>query len=185
MKNGAQTGPISTDELRGLLTMGSLRGDTLVWREGLTGWLPASGQPEFAGASVATPPPTTSVGGAPSEFTPDAKDVEQNKVFGILCYLPPFLFIVSLITARQSRFAMFHCNQAIVLTIAAIALSILGMIASAVLVFIPILGAIVSVLLHLGLFIGIFALALIGLINAANGRCKPLPLIGNRFTLIK
>jgi len=25
----------------------------------------------------------------------------------------------------------------------------------------------------------------IGIINAANGVCKPLPLIGNRFTLIK
>jgi hypothetical protein len=40
-------------------------------------------------------------------------------------------------------------------------------------------------ILSLGIFIGIIALVIMGIINAANGVCKPLPVIGNRFTLVK
>jgi uncharacterized membrane protein len=54
-----------------------------------------------------------------------------------------------------------------------------------VLVFIPFLGWFLMVVLHLCLVIGILVLAVMGIINAVNGACKPLPLIGNRFTLIK
>ena len=54
-----------------------------------------------------------------------------------------------------------------------------------VLVFVPVLGWFLMFILHLGIIISILALAIIGIINAANGVCKPLPVIGNRFTLIK
>lgn len=202
MNNGVQAGPVSTDELRAMLASGAIRSDTLVWRDGMASWLAASTFTEFAGAAplaapvVVVPPAgagaagSTGVAGtgassAPGEEIPDPADVEKNKVFGVLSYLPPLLFLVALLTARQSRFAMYHCNQGIVLTIASFAGWFAYMILSAILGFIPILGVLVIMLLGFALMVGVFALAIIGLINAANGRCKPLPLIGNRFTLVK
>lgn len=47
-------GPVSEDQLRGLLTSGTLPPDALVWREGLTTWLPASECPPLLQPS---PPP--------------------------------------------------------------------------------------------------------------------------------
>ena len=111
--------------------------------------------------------------------------MEANKVFGILAYLPPLLFLVGLITARQSKFAMYHCNQGLVLTLAAIAAGIANMILDMILVFIPFLGWFLMTVLNLGIFVRIIVLVVMGIINAVNGVCKPLPLIGDRFTLVK
>ena len=71
------------------------------------------------------------------------------------------------------------------LFLAAIAAWIANMILAAVLIFIPVLGWILIMLLHFAVLIGILVLVVMGIINAANGVCKPLPLIGNRLTLIK
>jgi uncharacterized membrane protein len=188
MKNGAQAGPASTDELKALLASGAIKGDTLVWREGLAGWVALNTLGEFAGAVPAAPPaPPAAVttSGGPGVYTPEAADVENNKVFGVLCYLPPLLFIVALIAARPSKFAMYHCNQGLVLTLAAIAAGIINMMLDMILVFIPFLGWFLILVLELGIFFGAITLAIMGIINAANGVCKPLPLIGNRFTLVK
>lgn len=189
MKNGVQTGPATADEIKGLISSGTIKADTLVWRDGLPSWVAVSTQADFSGAvpPAAPPPPPSPVGasGGPGVLTPDAADVEQNKVFGVLSYLPPLLFLVGLFAARQSKFAMYHCNQGLVLTLAAIAASVANMILGMILVFIPVLGLIVMMLLNLGIFAGIVVLVVMGIINAANGVCKPLPVIGNRFTLVK
>ncbi|MEO6875060.1 MAG: GYF domain-containing protein [Opitutaceae bacterium] len=185
--NGVQAGPTSTDELKSLLASAALPASALVWREGMAGWVPAGTLPEFAGVApvAASALPSVAAAGAPGIYLADAADVEKNKVFGILSYLPPLLFIVGLIAARPSKFAMYHCNQGLVLTLVAFACGIANMILDMGLVFIPFLGWFLMVLLHFGLFIGIIVLAVMGIINAANGVCKPLPIIGNRFTLIK
>src|SRR4051812_31034239 len=39
-ENGEQRGPCSVDELRAALNNGRLTRETLVWREGMAGWLP-------------------------------------------------------------------------------------------------------------------------------------------------
>jgi uncharacterized membrane protein len=181
MKNGTQAGPATTEEIQALLASGGLGGEALVWREGLAGWAPANSQPEFAGAARAVPPAPP----APGALTTESADVEKNKVFAILAYLPPLLFLVPLLAARESKFAMYHCNQGLVLTLTAIVIGVINAILGAVLIFIPFLGWFLLMILHLGTFIGIVALAVIGLINAANGVCKPLPVIGDRFTLVK
>jgi uncharacterized membrane protein len=179
MNNGVQTGPATADEIKALITSGTIKADTLVWREGLPSWVAVSTQADFAGAVPPTaPPPPPAPAGA-------AGDVEQNKVFAVLSYLPPFLFLVPLLAARQSKFAMYHCNQGIVLTLAAFVVSLANMILDHILVFIPFLGWLLMAVLSMGIFIGIIVLVIMGIINAAGGVCKPLPLIGNRFTLVK
>jgi uncharacterized membrane protein len=179
MKNGAQTGPATTDELKALISSGAIKADTLVWREGLASWAAANTQSEFAGVvpPAAPPaPPASAATGGPGIFTPDPADVDKNKVFGILSYLW-ILWLVPLLAAKDSPFAKYHCNQGLVLFLAWIATWVVNM----VLVFIPILGW----LIMFALIIGLLVLTIIGIINAANGVCKPLPLIGDRFTLIK
>jgi uncharacterized membrane protein len=184
MKNGAQTGPVTTDELRSLLASAALGGETLVWREGLANWAAARTMPEFADA-IPKVAPAAPAAAAPGSYVADPADVEKNKIFGILAYLPPLLFLVPLLAAKESKFAMYHCNQGLVLTITAFALWIVNMILGMILVFIPFVGWFLMAVLHLGVFISILALAIMGIINAVNGVCKPLPLIGNRFTLVK
>lgn len=183
MKNGTQNGPASVDEVRSLLSSGALPGDALVWREGLAGWVPANSLPEFSGAAQpatapAVPPP-------PGAVTTEAADVEKNKVFAVLSYLPPLLFLVPLLAARESKFAMYHCNQGLVLTLTAIAVGICNMVLGMILLFIPFLGWFLMSVLNLAVFVGTIALVVLGIINAVNGVCKPLPVIGERFTLVK
>lgn len=98
-------------------------------------------------------------------------DVEQNKIYAVLAYL---IFFLPLIAAKESRFAMYHANQGLLLLILAVAVNIVGSV-------IPILGWLI--ILPLGnLFV--FVLAILGIINAAQGKQKELPLIG-KYVLLK
>ena len=89
----------------------------------------------------------------------------------LLAYLG-FLFLIPLLAAPNSRFARYHANQGLVLFI-------LEAITSAI-SFIPFVGWIP------GGILGIFGLVLtiIGIVNAANGQAKQLPLIGG-ITILK
>lgn len=101
----------------------------------------------------------------------DPADVEQNKIMGILAYI---IFFIPLLAARESKFAMYHANQGLVLFLAGIAVSILGSI-------IPILGWFVILPLCM---LAITVLAILGIVNAAKGLIKPLPIIGG-ISIIK
>lgn len=47
-KNGQQLGPVPTNQLQSLIQSGQLRGNDLVWREGMTDWMPLGSIPELA-----------------------------------------------------------------------------------------------------------------------------------------
>jgi len=103
---------------------------------------------------------------APKKEVNNSKDVEENKIYGILAYIG-ILFIVPLLVAPKSKFAKFHANQGAVLFIAEAALGFVWLI--------PVLGWAV------GFFGGIasFVFAIMGILNAANGKMEKLPLIGD------
>jgi uncharacterized membrane protein len=185
IKNGVQTGPVTTEELRNLLATGAIPAETLVWREGLASWSPASSLSEFAGTAPPVPPPTVTRPMAnPGGPTPDATDVDKNKVFGILAYIG-ILWLVPLLAAKDSPFARYHTNQGLVLFLSSCAAWIAMVVLDLVLIFIPVLGVILITLLHAALLLSILVLAIIGIVNAANGICKPLPVIGSRFVIMK
>lgn len=46
-KDGTQHGPVSDQEIGGLITSGEIDGTTIIWREGMADWLPISQVPEF------------------------------------------------------------------------------------------------------------------------------------------
>ena len=110
----------------------------------------------------------------------DQADIAQNKAMAILAYFGP-LVLIPILAAKESKFARFHSNQGLVLLLAAvaysIATSILGIILSAVR-----LGFLSSILSILS--IAFTVLAVIGILNAVNGRAKELPIIG-KFTVLK
>ncbi|HBQ86055.1 MAG TPA: hypothetical protein DER33_01110 [Syntrophomonas sp.] len=101
----------------------------------------------------------------------NSQDAEQNMVMGILAYI---LFFIPLLAARDSKFAMYHANQGLLLFLTALIVNVVGTI-------IPIIGW--FVILPLG---NLFVLILIvmGIVNAARKEAKPLPLIG-KYEIIK
>ena len=107
-----------------------------------------------------------------------AADADSNKAMGILAYLG-FLFLVPLLAAPGSPFAKYHANQGLILFICEMVLGVL----SVVFAFIPFIGWLLSLITWLGA-LGCFVLAILGIVNAVNGKMEPLPLIGG-FTLLK
>ena len=93
-------------------------------------------------------------------------DIEKNKMMAIIAYL---VFFVPLLTeAKDSPFVKFHVKQSITLLIVAVVGNIIAGI-------IPVLGwFLLAPLLSLASII----LLVMGILNAANGKMVPLPIIG-------
>ena len=102
----------------------------------------------------------------------DPADVQNNKVMGVLSYLG-ILVLIPLLAARNSPFARFHCNQGIVLALAEVLAGIVLGIARSL----PLIGWIFRLVGGLASVLWI-VLAVIGILNAINGRAKELPVIG-------
>ena len=100
----------------------------------------------------------------------------NDKVYGILSYIG-ILFLVPLL-AGKTQFARFHANQGIVLFIADVILGILIGITTGVLSLLGVIGWILGGIISGVLGLGIFILMIMGIVNAANGEMKPLPVIG-------
>lgn len=112
----------------------------------------------------------------------DKADIEQNKIYAILAYLG-ILVLVPLLAAPKSKFARFHANQGIVLCIAEVAYWIIYSILSVVIYAISWkLYFIVTLIGFIALVFVVFAI--LGIVNAANGKAKELPLIG-KISIIK
>jgi len=114
------------------------------------------------------------VGPTPEVTKEDGPDVERNRAMAIIGYILPILFFVPLLSEKKSPFGVFHANQQLVLLISAIAVRFVGVI-------VPIIGW--FLILPLG-SLAVLALAIIGLIGAAKGETKPLPVIGG-ISIIK
>jgi uncharacterized membrane protein len=88
--------------------------------------------------------------GTPRSYS--QQDIEDGKLWAILGYVFQILALVPLLQ-KNNDFAMYHGRQALVLLIFSI----------------PTCG---------GCVVGGLVLAVMGIINAINGRYEPLPLIG-------
>ncbi len=112
----------------------------------------------------------------------DATDINANKAMAILAYFGP-LVLIPILAAKESKFARYHSNQGLVLLIAAIAYGIAYNIISAIILAISWrLYFVVSIIGLVSIVISV--LAIIGIINAATGKAKELPLIG-KFKILK
>ena len=116
----------------------------------------------------------------------DPQDVEKNKVLAIVGYIFPILFFIPLVTdAKNSVYAKFHSNQQLIFLIFGFVGGIGLGIVSVILAFIPVVGTMVAMVLMPVFWLACLGLMIIGIINAANGATKKLPVIGGLATLIK
>jgi uncharacterized membrane protein len=99
----------------------------------------------------------------------------EDKTVAILSYLTLIGFIVAVVLHgnKKTRLGTYHLRQSLGLLITAIAAWVLNFI----FVFIPIVGWLTG----LAVWLGLFVLWLMGLIAAANGQMKPVPVLGEHF----
>ena len=122
---------------------------------------------------------------AQAEVTPE--DVQNNKAFAILAYFW-LLVLVPIFAAKESKFARFHPNQGLVLCIVETAWWLINFIITAILIhtlswstlWLLSLWGVIYWLVS----VGIFVFAIIGIVNAAQGSVKPLPIFG-KYKILK
>ena len=120
--------------------------------------------------------------GQPPAYQPIQSD--NTKVFSILAYIG-ILWLVGLIAEPHNPRVKFHVNQGIILTILAVALSVVISIISAILFAISPVLFVISSLLWFAESVVVIVLMVLGIINASKGIEKPLPVIGSLFTVVK
>jgi len=127
---------------------------------------------------------TTQQPAQPAAPQGNQSDAEKNKPLAIIGYILPFLFFIPLVTdAKNSKFAKFHANQQLNLLLFWVAgwiiVSILSVIFAVTLILIPLIFLIWLVYQIAGI-----VFLVLGIINAAKGEMKKLPMIGG-FEIIK
>lgn len=124
-------------------------------------------------ANQPSPPPAPPAG---EESQAGGNQEAQHKAIAIVGYIIPVLFFIPLLSeAKNNAYAKFHANQQMNLLL----WWVVGHVVAAILMFI-LIGALLYVVVYVG---GVIFLVM-GVINAANGQMKPLPLIG-KIQLIK
>ena len=112
----------------------------------------------------------------------EAEDINKNKAMAILAYFGP-LVLIPILAAKDSRFARYHSNQGLLLLLACFGWSVLSSILNWIILAISwrlyFLTSIISFLSVIFL-----VLAVLGIVNAANGKAKELPVIG-KFRILK
>lgn len=111
----------------------------------------------------------------------------EDKTVGILAYITLIGFIIALVLnqnkeGEEKKFGAFHLRQALGLIIFAIGIFIAFAILSTILLMISISLVSIISLLSMLIWLGFLALLIIGIINAANGTYKEIPLIGQFST---
>lgn len=107
-----------------------------------------------------------------------AEDIEKNKVVAGLSYFG-ILFFLPLVAAPESRFGKFHANQALILLLAGVAGAISLGIVRVVLALIWWRLALITNLLYTLFGLALAVVAILGLVNAFQGKAMELPLINN------
>ena len=115
-----------------------------------------------------------------AEFDPN--DINQNKIMAILAYFG-ILVVIPILAAKESKFARFHANQGLVLFIASVAYWIMLEIIKSIIVSISTGLLLITTILGLT-YLVFLVLGIMGIVNAATGKAKELPIIG-KFSLLK
>ncbi len=118
------------------------------------------------------------------EIAVDSEDADKNKVFGVLSYFG-ILWLVGLLAAPDSKYAKFHANQGLVLFLAEIVLNIVVAILAAIFGIIGHGLGVLSSILYGVVELASIGMMVFGIVYAAKGMAKELPLIGKLHLLDK
>lgn len=97
--------------------------------------------------------------------------VEDGKTIAIIAYITVIGLVIALVMNQEKKnsFARFHIRQSLGIMLTGLVTSVLS--------WIPILGWILAPLI----FIFLFILWIMGLMNAVSGREKTVPLLGDKY----
>jgi uncharacterized membrane protein len=102
----------------------------------------------------------------------DPNDIESGKMMAVLCYLPisPVNLIISIVclVQKNNAFSLYHAKQSMALII----VSVIAMAISVALICV-----VVGLFLYPVVAIAFLVLTILGIVNAASGKYKPLPFI--------
>lgn len=110
-----------------------------------------------------------------------AEDIEQNKAIVLVSTIFPILFFLPVVVKPESGYGKFYANQILTYFVTSIVLNIVNAVLGAILGLIPLLGGILAALVGLAIVIVLLAIWLFLLVNAAQGKAKAIPIIGNLF----
>lgn len=109
---------------------------------------------------------------------------QNDKILSVFGYFG-ILFLIPLFAGNNSQFTRYHANQGLLLFILDIILYVIALIIGGVIILVSGFQAVLAVPLIMSLVsLVVMIFAIIGIVHAAQGEMKPLPVIGG-FTLIK
>lgn len=127
------------------------------------------GQPGFGGQGGYGGQP--GFGGQPGQPGQSGGSMDP-KTASIIVYITWIGLLIAILSADKNEpFFKHHLNNALVILIASTIVGLIG----APLCFIPIIGGLVVFAAEIFLFVCM----IMGIVNAVNGECKPLPIIGD------
>ena len=107
----------------------------------------------------------------------DQNDINATKGLAWLSYFGIF-FLIPMLVNKDSAYTKFHVNQGIMLFILEVAGGIVISILSVIFALMGAVGAIVGGLISVAFYILVFVLMIMGIVNAATGKTKSLPILG-------
>lgn len=101
----------------------------------------------------------------------------------IIAYIS-ILSLIPFFVERNNKYVVYHAKQGLNLFIIEVLAYFASVIASFILIFIPILGWLVAGLLYLGVVAFTITLSIMGIVDVCSGKAKELPII-NKLKIIK
>lgn len=125
------------------------------------------------------PPPPPPTPDSPDRPVCTAAEIASGKAMAIIGYALNFVhipfFLVPLIM-RSDRLSLYHAKQCLILWLAALGvLTAMGLIVIATVG----LGVCVVVPAYAALWVAGVVINIMGMVNAINGKCTPMPIIGD------
>ena len=119
-----------------------------------------------------------------NDYTKDyeQKDIESGKAMSILSYIG-LLCLIPYFAEKNNKYVRFHAIQGLNLCLISVIYSIVYAILSVILLFIPIIGWMLLMVLSIASY-GFLALSIWGIVNTCNNQAKELPIV-NKIKLIK
>lgn len=108
---------------------------------------------------------------------------EVDKTVGVLAHITLIGWIIAIVLngdkkGEEKAFGAFYLRQMLGMFILGVGIWIVMFVLGMLLIFIPVIGPILLILLSIAIYGGVLALWIISLIGAANGQKKELPIFG-------
>lgn len=107
----------------------------------------------------------------------EMQHTSSDRWLASICYLSVIVLAPMVLVKRKSSFLARHCRQGFALCFAEIVALIVLAVLDATVGSIPVLGLIISIILHLIVFLAALALSVLGFVRALSGESWSIPFL--------